>query len=117
MLPKSVEEPLNTLASAIRGTEEYRVLSEARENAESNDTVKALLKEYRHLEFRARTAQLNGETDNEAMRKLEAVGTLLHDDPDGSALLFAEYRMNTLMAELYKRLADTAGTDLGIFED
>ena len=35
----------------------------------------------------------------------------------GMALLLAEYRMNEMMAEVYRKMAEATGADLGIFED
>ena len=117
MLPNPVSDSLNKLLASLKETEEYAALTEARSNVDSNPTLKALFKEYRQLEIRIRAGQLNGKTDDEAMHKLESIGGLINDDPEGMALLFAEYKMNVLMAELYRKMAEAAGTDLGIFED
>lgn len=117
MLPKPVHDSLNSLLASLKETEEYARLTEARSAVDSNDTLKALFREYRQLGIRIRAGQLNGKTDEEAMRKLESIGTLLNDDPEGMALLLAEYRMNEMMAEVYRKMAEATGADLGIFED
>lgn len=117
MLSKPVSDALDQLLRAIKDTEEYNILTEVRANVDANASLKALFTEYRRLEIRARAAQLNGQTDDEAMHKLQSIGELLNEEPDGSALLFSEYKMNALMAELYQAMAQAVGIDLGIFED
>ena len=77
------------LAKAMAESEEYVSYKNAKEKAFANDTTKALLKEYM-------TLQLN---------------------PDASAYLMAEYRLNTMLGDVYKILADGIDLDLGLSED
>ena len=100
------------LAKAMAESEEYVSYKNAKEKAFANDTTKALLKEYMTLRIR-----MQGQKDDEAMERLQKIGEVLQLNPDASAYLMAEYRLNTMLGDVYKILADGIDLDLGLSED
>ena len=102
------------LAKAMAESEEYVSYKNAKEKAFANDTTKALLKEYMTLRIRMQGALVSG---HEAMERLQKIGEVLQLNPDASAYLMAEYRLNTMLGDVYKILADGIDLDLGLSED
>lgn len=51
------------------------------------------------------------------MERLQKIGEVLQLNPDASAYLMAEYRLNTMLGDVYKILADGIDLDLGLSED
>lgn len=105
------------LAKAMAESEEYSAYKQAKEKAYANDTTKALLKEYQTLRVKLQGAIVSGQKDDEAMQRLQKIGEVLQLNQDASAYLMAEYRLNTMLSDVYKILADGIDLDLGLSED
>ena len=112
-----VYDKARELAAAMAESEEYVTFKNAKEKAFANDTTKALLKEYAQLRIRAQGARVSGKKDDEAIERIQKIGEVLQLNPDASAYLLAEYRLNTMLGDVYKILADGVDLDLGISED
>ena len=69
------------------------------------------------LRIRMQGAMVSGQKDDEAMERLQKIGEVLQLNPDASAYLMAEYRLNTMLGDVYKILADGIDLDLGLSED
>ena len=67
--------------------------------------------------IRAQGAIVSGKKDDEAIERIQKIGEVLQLNPDASAYLLAEYRLNTMLGDVYKILADGVDLDLGISED
>ena len=103
----------HALARTIRESEEYREMNRLKEIARQDDTNRALLDEYKRLQFRVQAKAAAGETMPEAdFQRLQQIGTLLQFNSDVSAYLLAEFRFQRMLSEIFKILADTAGVDL-----
>ena len=59
---------------------------------------------------------INGDRDNEAVKKLQKIGELLQFDADASAYLLAEFRLKRMLGDVYKILAEAVDVDLGPLE-
>ena len=74
---------------------------------------KALLDEYKRLQFRLQAKLAAGETmPPDDMQRLQQIGALLQFNPDVSAYLMAEFRFQRMLSDIFKILADVAGVDL-----
>ena len=103
----------HALARSLRESEEYREYSRLREIAYESDTNRALLDEYKRLQFRMQAKMAAGETmPEEDFQRLQQIGTLLQFNQDVSAFLLAEFRFQRMLSEIFKILADVAGVDL-----
>lgn len=101
------------LARALKESEEYREYMRLKEVAYDDGTNKALLDEYKRLQFRLQAKMAAGETmPEEDMQRLQQIGTLLQFNPDVSAFLMAEFRFQRMLSDIFKILADVAGVDL-----
>lgn len=103
----------HTLARALKESEEYREYQRLREVAYESDTNRALLDEYKRLQFRLQAKMAAGEAmPEEDFQRLQQIGTLLQFNQDVSAYLLAEFRFQRMLSDIFKILADVAGVDL-----
>ena len=103
----------HALAKALRESEEYREYSRLKETAYEDATNKALLDEYKKLQFRLQAKMASGESmPQDDMQRLQQIGTLLQFNPDVAAFLMAEFRFQRMLTDIFKILADVAGVDL-----
>ena len=103
----------HTLAKSLKESEEYREYIRLKEAAYEDATNKALLDEYKKLQFRLQAKMASGESmPQEDMQRLQQIGTLLQFNPDVSSYLLAEFRFQRMLTDIFKILADVAGVDL-----
>ena len=103
----------HALARALRESEEYREYTRLKEIAYDDGTNKALLDEYKKLQFRMQAKLASGESmPQDDMQRLTQIGTLLQFNPDVSAYLMAEFRFQRMLSDIFRILADVAGVDL-----
>ena len=105
----------HALARALRESEEYREYARLKEVAYDDGTNRALLDEYKKLQFRLQAKLAAGESmPQDDMQRLTQIGALLQFNPDVSAYLMAEFRFQRLLSDIFKILADVAGVDLDL---
>ncbi|MBR2700091.1 MAG: YlbF family regulator [Clostridia bacterium] len=103
----------HALARALRESDEYREYMRLKETAYDDGTNKALLDEYKKLQFRLQAKLAAGESmPQDDMQRLTQIGALLQFNPDVSAYLMAEFRFQRMLSDIFKILADVAGVDL-----
>ena len=103
----------HALAKTLKESEEYREYQRLREIAYESDTNRALLDEYKKLQFRLQAMAASGQSmPSDEMQRLQQIGTLLQFNQDVSAFLMAEFRFQRMLSEIFKILADVAGVDL-----
>ena len=103
----------HALARSLKESEEYKEYIRLREVAYDSDTNRALLDEYKRLQFRMQAKMAAGETmPEEDFQRLQQIGTLLQFNQDVSAYLLAEFRFQRMLSDIFKILADVAGVDL-----
>ena len=103
----------HALARALKDSEEYREYARLKEIAYADDTNRALLDEYKKLQFRLQAKLASGEQmPQEETQRLTQIGSLLQFNPDVSAYLVAEFRFQRMLSDIFKILADVAGVDL-----
>lgn len=103
----------HALAKSLKESEEYCEMTRLREAAYESDTNRALLDEYKRLQFRMQAKLAAGETmPEEDYQRLQQIGTLLQFNQDVSAYLLAEFRFQRMLSDIFKILADVANVDL-----
>ena len=108
-----VYDKAHELARSLKESEEYREYARLKEVAYDDATNKALLDEYKKLQFRLQARMASGESmPQEDMQRLQQIGTLLQFNPDVSSYLMAEFRFQRMLTDIFKILADVAGVDL-----
>lgn len=105
----------HALARAMKESEEYREYQRLKEIAYQDSTNRALLEEYKRLQYRLQAKAVTGESlPQDDMTRLTQIGTLLQFNSDVSAYLVAELRFQRMLADIFKILADVAGIDLDL---
>ncbi len=105
----------HALARAMKESEEYREYQRLKEIAYQDSTNRALLEEYKRLQYRLQAKAATGESlPQDDMTRLTQIGTLLQFNSDVSAYLVAELRFQRMLADIFKILADVAGIDLDL---
>ena len=103
----------HALARALKDSEEYREYARLKEAAFDDETNKALLEEYKRLQFRMQARLASGENmPEEDLQRLQQIGTLLQFNPEASAYLMAEFRFQRMLSDIFRILAEVAGVDL-----
>lgn len=111
-----VYDKARELARDISQSPEYTEYKKLREAAMANETTKGLIQQYHQLQLRAQAAQLGGKKDEELMTQLQKLGEILMLNQDASAYLMAEFRLNQMLGDVYKILAEAIDVDLGALD-
>lgn len=111
-----IHDTARSLARELRESPEYRAYGIAREKAMANDTNRSLIAEYHKLQLRAQAAAVAGEKSDELMAQLQKLGEVLQFNPEASDFLMAEFKVNRLLADIYKILAEAIDVDLSALE-
>lgn len=112
-----IYDKANELARLLKASGEYKDYKSAKERAFQNETTASLVKEYHRLQIAAQAAVVSGKKDDDAMARLQKIGEVLQMNPEASAFLIAEYRLNSMISDIYKILAEAIDVDLGALEE
>ena len=104
------------LAEELKNSEEYRAYCAAKERAFANESTRNLIGEYHKLQMKAQANAISGEKNDELLQKLQKLGEVLQFDADAANFLMAEYRLNTMLGDVYKILAEAIDIDLSALE-
>jgi cell fate (sporulation/competence/biofilm development) regulator YlbF (YheA/YmcA/DUF963 family) len=104
------------LSKMLAESEEYKTYKQTQEKAFANETTKALIKEYHQLQMQAQAAMVQRKKDDVCMERLQKIGEVLQLNRDASEYLLAEYRLNVMLGDVYKILAEAIDIDLGMLE-
>ncbi|MBR5949232.1 MAG: YlbF family regulator [Clostridia bacterium] len=113
----SITEKTEELAKLLKQSSEYAEFAEAREAAFRKESTRLLFEDYRLLQTKVQAASLSGHPDDEELLRLQKLGELLQLDDAASRYLFAQFRLNALLADIYKKLAEAVDADLGMLDD
>lgn len=112
----AIKQAAQTLASALRQSEEYLSFVSAREKAMENDSIRGFYKEYKRLQIQAQADAMAGRQSPETLQQLQHIGELLQFNLDAAEFLLSEYRLNNLLGSIYKLLAEAVEADLSMLE-
>lgn len=112
-----VYDKARELAKDIAESQEYTEYKRLREAAMANETTAGLIKQYHQLQLKAQAAQLSGQKDEELLGQLQKLGEVLMLNQDASGFLMAEFRLNQMLGDVYKILAEAVDVDLGVLDE
>ncbi len=103
------------LAQEIRQSEEYQTYHHLKDEVMADETVAALIREYKKLQISLQMAAMaSQQPDAEDMQRFSGISALLFGKPEVSQYLLAEMRLQQAMADIFKIITDAAGLDLSI---
>ena len=106
-----IYDEANGLARAIRESEDCRAYRQLRQEIESDETARALLREYKKLQLQL-AAVAGAEVSNDDTQRFQQIGALLFAGENTSRFLLLEMRLQQTMADVFKTLSDAAGLDM-----
>ena len=101
------------LAADIRQSEEYQTYHRLKDDVMADETVAALIREYKKLQLSLQMAAMSGQQpDSDDMQRYSGISALLFGKPEVSQYLLAEMRLQQAMADIFKILTDAADLDV-----
>ena len=101
------------LADEIRQSEEYRTYHALKGEVTGDETLAALIREYRRMQMAIQMNAMTGQqTDPEEMQRFTALSGLLFAKPEVSQFLLSEMRLQQTMADIFKIITDAADLDI-----
>jgi len=101
------------LAEEIRRSEEYTTYHELKKEVMGDETLAALIREYRRLQMSMQMNLLAGQAnDPEETQRFNALTGLLFAKPEVSQFLLAEMRLQQAMADIMKIVTEATGLDI-----
>ncbi len=101
------------LARDIRNSEEYRTYHELRDQVMGDETVAALIREYKKLSVSLQMAAMGGgQGSAEDMQRFSGISALLFAKPEVSQYLLAEMRLQQALADIFRIITEAADIDL-----
>ena len=104
------------LADELKNSEEFKSFKALAEKIKENETTVSLLKEYHKLQIDVQSMMYTGEHSDEKIERLKKLGEILQMNRDASEYLMAEYRLNTIIGDIYKIIAEAVEIDLSMLE-
>jgi cell fate (sporulation/competence/biofilm development) regulator YlbF (YheA/YmcA/DUF963 family) len=109
----NIYDEAHRLARLLKETDEYRAYATAKQAAESNETNRLLIKEYKKLQFQLQVSMAGGSQANaEDMERLQKISGVLQFSPEAAAYLMAEMQLQRMLADIYKIIGEAAGMDM-----
>lgn len=109
----NVYDQAHALAASLKQTEEYKEFMRLNEIARADETNRTLMDEYKRLQYRMQATLASGERmDEEQLKRLQQIGSILQFNPDAGACMLAEMRFQRLVADIFKIIGDAAGINL-----
>ncbi len=103
------------LAADIKASEEYQTYHRLKDEVMADETVAALIKEYKKLQMILQMAAISGQqTDSEDMQRFSGISSLLFAKPEVSQYLLAEIQMQQALADIFKIITEAADIDMGL---
>ena len=101
------------LAADIRQSEEYQTYHRLKDDVMADETVAALIREYKKLQLSLQMAAMSGQQpEADDMQRFSGISSLLFGKPEVSQYLLAEMRLQQAMADIFKILTDAADLDM-----
>ena len=113
----NIYDKAHELARALKESEQFKIYERAKEAAMENETNRALLTEYKKLQYQLQIQLARGGNayadDMERYQKLTA---LLQMSSEATAYMMAEFQLQKTLADIYKILGEAAGIDLDLLQ-
>lgn len=112
-----IYDKANELAAMIKNCDEYKEYKALKDELFADEGTKKLITDYKKLQLEGQAAYLTGkEVPPELMEKLQKLGEVLQFNPKINSFFAAEYKLNTLVSDIYKIIGDACGIIEGMFE-
>lgn len=113
----NIYDSVNALARDLKRTDEYMEYARLRDSVMENETNKALINEYKKLQFQLQVSMAGGAQPNaDDMERFQKLTSVLQLSPDTSAFILAEIRLQAMLADIYKIIGEAADIDMDFMQ-
>ena len=111
----ALEQATEALAAVIQDTEEYQTYQALKQQVMSDETNKALLKEYQKAQTTLQMAAMTGkEADDETVQRFSKLSSLLYMNNEVAQYLLAQLRLQKLAGEVFQTLVKASGLEMDL---
>ena len=109
----NVYDKAHELARELKNSPEYQEYQRCKEVAMENETQKALIQEYKKLQFQLQVSVAGGgKPDSAEMERLQKIMAVLQLSQDATRYLMAEFQLQKMLADIYKILGEAVDIDM-----
>lgn len=109
----NVYDKAHELARELKNSPEYQEYQRCKEVAMENETQKALIQEYKKLQFQLQVSVAGGgKPDPAEMERLQKIMAVLRLSQDATRYLMAEFQLQKMLADIYKILGEAVDIDM-----
>ena len=109
----NVYDKAHELACELKNSPEYQEYQRCKEVAMENETQKALIQEYKKLQFQLQVSVAGGgKPDPAEMERLQKIMAVLQLSQDATRYLMAEFQLQKMLADIYKILGEAVDIDM-----
>ena len=109
----NVYDKAHELARELKNSPEYQEYQRCKEVAMENETQKALIQEYKKLQFQLQVSVAGGgKPDPAEMERLQKIMAVLQLSQDATRYLMAEFQLQKMLADIYKILGEAVDIDM-----
>lgn len=109
----NVYDKAHELARELKNSPEYQEYQRCKEVAMENETQKALIQEYKKLQFQLQVSVAGGgKPDQAEMERLQKIMAVLQLSQDATRYLMAEFQLQKMLADIYKILGEAVDIDM-----
>lgn len=109
----NVYDKAHELARELKNSPEYQEYQRCKEVAMENETQKALIQEYKKLQFQLQVSVAGGgKPDPAEMEHLQKIMAVLQLSQDATRYLMAEFQLQKMLADIYKILGEAVDIDM-----
>ena len=113
----NIYDKAHELANQIKTNEDVVRYKELRDELYRDEGSKKLITDYKKMQFEAQAVYLSGnEVPQEMMDRLQKCGEVLQFNPKITEFFALEYKVNTLISDLYKIIGEACGLDTAFLE-
>ena len=101
------------LAKSVKESIEYKEFKHLKDQVQQNESTKKMLKDFRKKQFSLQAKQMSGQqVSEEETKKVEELQNVLLQNPLVGPYLHAEYRLSTILNDVYKILGEAIDMDM-----
>ena len=109
----NVYDKAHELARELKNSPEYQEYQRCKEVAMENETQKALIQEYKKLQFQLQVSVAGGgKPDPAEMERLQKIMAVLQLSQDATRYLMAEFQLQKMLADIYTILGEAVDIDM-----
>ncbi len=115
MASYEIQTASNTLAEAIRNSEEYSAYKQIKDDVMADATNQALIQEYTRLQTKLQMAAVTGaDSTSDDVQRFQQLSALLMMNASVSQYFMAQLRLQQMLSEVFQTITQAAEIDINL---